>query len=139
MKRGVIVGEVWATRQASGLSGQRLKLVVELPPRDPAGDLDPSSEQPAAAGPPHDPDHEAGFAGYSLHELSDASLVVAADTLDARSGQEVLVAFGSGARNVLQPGPNNRHLLCDAAVALLIDGDGGPDGHGHGRGRGHDR
>ena len=120
MKRGVIVGEVWATRQADGLSGQQLKLVVELPPRDPA--------QAGAPGAPRDPAHEAGFAGYSLDELSDASLVVAADTLAARNGQEVLVAFGSGARNVLQPGPNNRHLLCDAAVALLIDGDGDGDG-----------
>ena len=109
MKRGVIVGEVWATRQAGGLLGQQLKLVVELPPRSAC------SEAPS--------DGDPGFAGYSIEALADASLVVAADTLDAREGQEVLVAFGSGARNVLQPGPDNRHLLCDAAVALLIDGD----------------
>ena len=49
--------------------------------------------------------------------------MVAVDTLDARDGQQVLVTFGSGARNVLVPGPHNRHVLCDAAVALLIDGD----------------
>ena len=49
--------------------------------------------------------------------------LVAVDTLDAREGQPVLVAVGSGARNVLQPGPDNRELLCDAAIALLVDGE----------------
>jgi microcompartment protein CcmK/EutM len=57
-------------------------------------------------------------------------VVVAVDSLAARQGQEVLVAFGSGARNVLLPGPDNRGLLCDAAVALLIDG--GVDDAGEG-------
>lgn len=53
--------------------------------------------------------------------------MVAIDTLDAREGQSVLVAVGSGARNVLKAGPDNRELLCDAAIALLVDGstDGG--------------
>jgi ethanolamine utilization protein EutN len=50
--------------------------------------------------------------------------MVAIDTLDARAGQAVLVAVGSGARNVLKPGPDNRELLCDAAIALLVDGEG---------------
>ena len=49
-------------------------------------------------------------------------VAVAIDTLDALAGQEVLVALGSGARNVLVPGPDNRALLADAAVALLVDG-----------------
>ena len=49
-------------------------------------------------------------------------VVVAYDTLDARDGQTVLVAVGSGARNVLRPGPDNRDLCCDAAVALIVDG-----------------
>ncbi len=49
-------------------------------------------------------------------------VLVAIDTLDARAGQEVLVALGSGARNVLAPGPDNRALLCDAAIALIVDG-----------------
>ena len=31
-------------------------------------------------------------------------VVVAVDTLDARAGEDVTVAFGSGARNVLRPG-----------------------------------
>jgi microcompartment protein CcmK/EutM len=51
-------------------------------------------------------------------------VLVAVDTLDARAGQEVLVALGSGARNVLKPGPDNRELLCDAAIGLLVDGEG---------------
>jgi microcompartment protein CcmK/EutM len=51
-------------------------------------------------------------------------VMVAIDTLDARQGDEVLVAVGSGARNVLEPGPDNRELVCDAAVALLVDGEG---------------
>jgi microcompartment protein CcmK/EutM len=50
--------------------------------------------------------------------------LVAVDTLDARAGQDVLVALGSGARNVLKPGPDNRELLCDAAIGLLVDGEG---------------
>jgi hypothetical protein len=36
----------------------------------------------------------------------------------------VTVAFGSGARNVLKPGPDNRDLCCDAAVAALVEGEG---------------
>jgi microcompartment protein CcmK/EutM len=51
-------------------------------------------------------------------------VLVAFDTLDARSGDAVLVALGSGARNVIEPGPNNRALVCDAAIALIVDGEG---------------
>ncbi len=50
-------------------------------------------------------------------------VLVALDTLDAREGQDVLVSVGSGARNVLKPGPDNRELVCDAAIALLVDGE----------------
>jgi microcompartment protein CcmK/EutM len=50
--------------------------------------------------------------------------LVAIDTLDAREGDAVMVSVGSGARNVLAPGPDNRALLCDAAISLIIDGDG---------------
>jgi len=52
-------------------------------------------------------------------------VMVALDTLDARDGQPVLVAVGSGARNVLKPGPDNRDILADAAIALLVDGSEG--------------
>jgi microcompartment protein CcmK/EutM len=70
----------------------------------------------------------AGLDGRRLLLVSDGAsdrVVVAIDTLDAREGQEVLVAFGSGARNVIQPGPANRDVLCDAAIALLVDGSEG--------------
>jgi len=50
--------------------------------------------------------------------------MVAIDTLDAREGEEVMVSVASGARNVLQPGPDNRAQLCDAAISLIIDGEG---------------
>jgi ethanolamine utilization protein EutN len=51
-------------------------------------------------------------------------VVVAIDTLEAGDGDDVTVAFGSGARNVLRPGPDNRELLCDAAVATIVEGAG---------------
>ena len=50
--------------------------------------------------------------------------LVAIDTLDAREGETVMVSVGSGARNVLRPGPDNRELLCDAAISLIVDGEG---------------
>jgi ethanolamine utilization protein EutN len=83
MIRGTVLGEVWATRKAEGLSGRKLVVVA-------------------------------------VHGEDRA--IVAVDTLDARQGQEVLVAMGSGARNVLQAGPDNRAVLCDAAVAMVVDG-----------------
>jgi len=90
MIRGTVLGQVWATRRARGLEGQKLVLVAAC---DAAG---------AATG----------------------RVVVAIDTLDARGGEDVTVAFGSGARNVLRPGADNRDLLCDAAVAAIVEGAG---------------
>lgn len=58
----------------------------------------------------------------ALVAMDGDRLVVASDTLDARNGDQVLVAWGSGARNVLAPGPNNRDRLCDAAICQVIDG-----------------
>ncbi|HJZ84806.1 MAG TPA: EutN/CcmL family microcompartment protein [Polyangia bacterium] len=58
-----------------------------------------------------------------VEALSDR-VVVAIDTMDAHVGQEVTVSFGSGARNVIAAGPPNRALLADAAVSVLIDGEG---------------
>ena len=51
-------------------------------------------------------------------------IVAAVDTLDARAGEDVTVAFGSGARNVLRPRANNRDLLSDAAIAAIVEGAG---------------
>ena len=90
MIRGTVVGQVWATRKARGLDGQKLLLVAA---RDAEG-------------------------------RASGRLVVAVDVLDARAGDDVTVAFGSGARNVLRPGAENRDLLCDAAVAAIVEGAG---------------
>ena len=90
MIRATVIGQVWATRKARGLDGQRLLLVAAK-------------------------DAEGGATGR---------LVVATDVLDARAGEDVTVAFGSGARNVLRPGAENRDLLCDAAIAAIVEGAG---------------
>lgn len=74
----------------------------------------------------------AGLAGRKLvlvaardaEGRASGRVVVAIDTLDAGTGDDVTVAFGSGARNVLAPGPDNRALLCDAAVAAIVEGAG---------------
>jgi ethanolamine utilization protein EutN len=50
--------------------------------------------------------------------------MVAIDTLDSREEEAVLVSVGSGARNVLAPGPDNRAVLCDAAISMIVDGEG---------------
>jgi microcompartment protein CcmK/EutM len=85
MIRGRVIGEVWATRKAPGLTGRRLLLV--------------------------------GVEGQ------DRALV-AIDTLDAREGDAVMVSVGSGARNVIKPGHDNREILCDCAISLIVDGEG---------------
>ena len=90
MKRGVLIGEVWATRKAAGLAGKSLKLVLESP----------SLSEPGA-----------------LY----APITVAIDTLDGKLGQPVLVAYGSGARNVMARGQQSSGSA-DAAVAVLLDG-----------------
>lgn len=53
---------------------------------------------------------KAGFAGR---------VIVAMDSMDAREGDEVVVSFGSGARNVFMPG--SRTILVDAAISQIID------------------
>jgi microcompartment protein CcmK/EutM len=90
MIRGKDVGQVWATRKARGLDGQKLLLV----------------------------------AAHDAEGAPNGRLIVAVDVLDAHGGEDVTVAFGSGARNVLRPGPENRDLLCDAAVAAIVEGAG---------------
>ena len=48
-------------------------------------------------------------------------IVVAVDMLDADVHSDVVVAFGSGARNALSPG--DRTILCDAAITHRVEGD----------------
>ena len=90
MIRATVIGQVWATRKARGLDGQRLLLV----------------------------------AAKDAEGRATGRLVVASDVLDARAGEDVTVAFGSGARAVLRPGAENRDLLCDAAIAAIVEGAG---------------
>ncbi len=54
-------------------------------------------------------------------------VVVCYDDLDAGTGDIVTVSFGSGARNTVCP-PPNRHILCDAAVSMIIEGESRSDG-----------
>lgn len=120
MKRGVIVGEIWASRRVADLAGRSLKLVVT--PSGPDGMAPDAAAVSAQAERQHQSkDEPALFESDDVAALAWESLTVAIDTLDARSGQVALIAYGSGARNVLAPGPDNRHVLCDAAVALLVD------------------
>lgn len=72
----------------------------------------------------------AGLGGRKLLLLAadgTRRLVVGVDTLDAGPGDDVLVTWGSGARNVLAAGPDNRGLLCDAALTLVVDGCDAPE------------
>lgn len=89
MIKGVVIGEVWATKKVPGIEGRRLKLVAEL-----------------------------GRNGFT----STGRVVVAIDTLDANIGDKVMVSFGSGGRNVIEPGSyDNYHILCDCAISQIID------------------
>ncbi len=90
MIRGRVVGEVWATKKAPRISGMKLLLVAEL--------------------------RALGGGGYE----TTGRLVVATDNLDASVGQDVVIAFGSGARNAVEP--RSRDVLTDAAVVSVIDG-----------------
>lgn len=90
MIRGKIIGEVWATKKTPDMAGKKLVLVSQLLVT---------------------PDGRRRHTGR---------IVVATDNLDASCGQEVVVAFGSGARNSVEPG--SRLVLTDAAVVQVIDG-----------------
>ena len=53
----------------------------------------------------------------SDEKKNELNLLVAANTIHAKAGEEVLVAFGSGARN----GLGNQNLPIDAAIVGIID------------------
>lgn len=93
MIRGRVIGHVWATKKAPRLADRKLLLVAE---------------------------YTRGVAGI---DRPSGRVVVAVDDLDADMGSEVIVAFGSGARNSADvPG---RDVLSDAAVVQIIDGVSG--------------
>lgn len=90
MIRCRVVGEVWATKKSPRLGGRKLILASEL-----------------------------RALGEGRYEPT-GRVVVAADNLDASVGQDVVIAFGSGARNAFEP--LSREVLIDAAVVQVIDG-----------------
>lgn len=91
MIRAKVIGEVWATRRAPRFDGKKWLLVAEIVPDE-----------------------------RGSGTRSTGRVVVAADRLDAGVGEEVIVSFGSGARNAMEPG--SREVLVDAAVVQIIDG-----------------
>ncbi len=88
MKRGRVIGEVWATRKHPGIEGRKLLLVAATEARE--GGSAPTGE-----------------------------VLVAMDTLDAAPGQEVLVSWGSGARNAVSAAHADT-VLSDAAVSVVL-------------------
>lgn len=119
MIRGRIIGEVWATKKHPGLEGRKLVLVAVL--------ANGASDVPACTGDVPEACVPTGGTSGSRDWRGQASgarvptgeVVVAIDTLEARHGQEVLVSWGSGARNVLQQGVNT-HVLGDAAISAIL-------------------
>jgi ethanolamine utilization protein EutN len=90
MIRGRVIGEIWATQKCPSLSGRKLLMVA-----------------------PYEADES------NAHCLGNR-VVVALDLLNSSVGEDVMVSFGSGARNALSPG-DNRRVLADAAVSKIVD------------------
>lgn len=89
MNKGIVIGEVWATKKSPSLQGRSFKLVA---------------------------------ISNSDGQMKSNRVVVAIDTLDASIGNNVMVSYGSGARNVIKPGSlENFDILCDCAISQIID------------------
>lgn len=70
-----------------------------------------------------------GLANFKLALVAVSKsdqLMVCIDTLEASVDDQVLVSVGSGARNIIKPGPDNREVLCDAAISQIVDGCSNP-------------
>ncbi|MFH1529527.1 MAG: EutN/CcmL family microcompartment protein [Pseudomonadota bacterium] len=89
---GRIIGQVWGSQRSAQLGPEKMLLVSVL-----------------------------GAPGADWIRAPTGRVVVALDTLGARSGELVTVTWGSGARAVLK-GPSNRSVLVDAAIARIVDG-----------------
>ncbi len=88
MFTGKVVGEVWATQKHETLEGLKLLLV------------DPFERQAL------------------VHDGKTQGLVVAADTVDAGMGDEVIVAYGRAGRTALGRGHD---IAVEAAVVAVVD------------------
>ena len=86
MNRGIVIGEVFATKKNQKIKGYKLLLVCLLD----------EMKKPTQR------------------------VVVAVDTVDAGVSDEVVVAFGSGARNAVKP--LSRDVLVDCAIVQVIEG-----------------
>lgn len=96
MLRARVIGEVWATKKCPGLQGHKLRIVAPVQIGD-----DPTNGN---------------------CRVPSGQVVVAMDLLDSRIGEDVVVAFGSGARNALRPGASDNYdLLVDAALVQITD------------------
>ena len=92
MQLARVIGEVWATKKCPGLQGKKLLLLAIQK------------------------------TGDDGRPLAGERVVVAADILDARIGETVIVTVGSGARNVFKPGAGqNYDVMIDCAVQTIID------------------
>jgi ethanolamine utilization protein EutN len=86
VNKGIVIGEVFATKKNERIRGYKLLLVC----------LVDDMKRPTQR------------------------VVVAVDTLDAGVSDEVVVAFGSGARNAIKP--LSRDVLVDCAIVQVIEG-----------------
>ncbi|MGQ0553543.1 MAG: EutN/CcmL family microcompartment protein [Planctomycetota bacterium] len=94
MFKGKVIGEVWATRRHATLEGFKLLLV------------DPHEVRERALG------------------GRKQGLVVAADSVDAGVGDEVIVAYGRAGRTALGAGHD---IAVEAVVVAVVDGTTGPE------------
>lgn len=94
MLTGRVVGEVWASRRHETLGGLRFLIV------------DPHVVKERATDP------------------KMAALIVAADTVDAGVGDEVIVAYGRAGRSAIGRGHD---IAVEAAVVGVVDDRSGPE------------
>ncbi len=94
MFTGRVIGEIWATRRHATLTGFKLLLVD---PHELAERLPGGKKQ---------------------------GLVVAADTVDAGVGDEVIVAYGRAGRTAIGQGHD---IAVEAAIVAVVDSHSGPE------------
>ncbi len=94
MFTGRVIGEIWATRRHETLTGFKLLLVD---PHEVAARLPGGKKQ---------------------------GLVVAADTVDAGVGDDVIVAYGRAGRTAIGQGHD---IAVEAAVVAVVDSHTGPE------------
>ena len=98
MFRARVVGEVWATKKCPGLKDRKLLILARMGKSEGSG------------------------GDLSGERSPSGQVLVAIDQLDSRIGEDVVVTFGSGARNAVRPGATtNYDLMIDAALVQITD------------------